>query len=87
MKKKELERKLIDAEMDGYIIGLNRSIDDEYVALRYVSHIYRGDFDEPEVAMCPKGMDKDGSFSIWRNNLGTHICKTCIKNTLKEIHA
>ena len=81
----ELQSKLIKCEMDGYIIGLDRSYNSDKIV---VSHIYKGTFDEPEKPMCKKGWNRNNGtgFSIWRNNLGLGICKTCLKNTLKEIN-
>ena len=80
----ELYKKLIENEMPGFIIGLDRSPNSQY---RFRSHIYKGDFSEPGDPMCPRGWnrEKGESYSIWRNNLGTDICRTCIKNTLKEL--
>ena len=86
MEKDELIKKLIDNEMPHYILGLDRSYGAEF---RFVSHIYYGKNDKmfPEKPMCKKGWNRDNgkSFSIWRNNLGKNICKTCIKNTLKQL--
>jgi len=69
--------------MDGYIIGLIR---EENAASRYVSHIYKGTFNDPGDPMCKKGWNRGSYYSIWRNNLGKNICKVCLKNTLKEIN-
>lgn len=84
MNKEELQRKLFYNKMEGYILGLDRSPNAEY---RFVSHIYKGTFHNPEKPMCKKGWNRDDGtgFSIWRNNLGLGICKICLKNTLKAL--
>lgn len=80
-----LEKNLILGKQSGYIIGLERTSGAEN---RFVSHIYKGTFNDPEKPMCSKGWNRDNgtSFSIWRNNLGLAICRTCSNNTLKEIN-
>lgn len=85
MIKQTLVSKLLQAEMPGYILGLERTPGAEF---RFVSHIYKGNFDGPLEPMCKKGWnrDKGKGFSIWRNNLGRHICRNCLKNTLKELN-
>ena len=74
MIEEELFRKLLDFSMPNYLIGLNRLNE------RAVSHIYKGTMGNIKKAMCNKVPS-----SIWRNNLGSGICKTCLKNTLKDI--
>lgn len=73
-------RKLLHKEMPGFILGLNRV---PFAETKYVSHIYQGTFSEPGDPMCPRGWNRGDGYSIWRNNVGTHICKTCLKNTAK----
>jgi hypothetical protein len=80
---KELEFNLLICKMDGYIIGLDRSV--EHFESRH-SHIYKGTFSEPTRAMCKYGCDEDGGFSIFRNNPGIGICKNCLRNTLKDLN-
>ncbi len=67
--------------MVGYVLGLDRSRNNEHL----VSHIYKGEYDELEKGMCPRAYDKYGGFSIFRNNITRGICRTCLKNTLKDI--
>jgi hypothetical protein len=62
---------------DGYIPGLGRDI--PYPRL---AHLYKGDFSEPGLPMCPKGWNRDNgeSYSIWRGNVGRDgVCRTCMK--------
>ena len=70
--------------LPGYILGLERGYEAEK---RFVSHIYKGQYDNLEKPMCKRGWNRDEgtAFSIWRNNIGRGICKNCLKNTLKEI--
>lgn len=68
----------------GYILGLDRSPNAES---RFVAHIYKGQYDDIEKPMCKRGYNRGKTgFSIFRNNYGKGICKTCLKNTLKELN-
>lgn len=78
----DLEYKLIDNDLPGYLIGLERTPGSEY---NKVSHIYKGEFNNIEKPMCKRGYNRADGFSIWRNNLGKWICRTCLKNTLKDL--
>lgn len=67
----------------GYVLGLERT---PYAENRFMSHIYKGQFDELEKPMCSRGWNRGkDSFSIWRNNIGKGICRNCLKNTLKDL--
>ncbi len=67
----------------GFVTGLNRRIDNPD---SYVSHIYKGKFSELEKGMCNKAYNyPPNGFSIFRNNVTKGICKTCLKNTLKDL--
>lgn len=69
--------------MVGYITGLTRRV---APADNYVSHIYKGEYDSIEKGMCKKAYNYPPSgFSIFRNNVTKGICKTCLKNTLKDL--
>lgn len=69
--------------MTGYVTGVDRS--DYPASLNKVTHVYKGSYGELEKSMCKNGM-KDGGFSIFRNNISYKgICKTCLKNTYKEL--
>lgn len=61
----------------GYITGLSR----EYKSLeRLVAHLYKGDLSDPGNPMCKRGWNRDGGYSIWRNNVGEKgICKVCLR--------
>lgn len=68
----------------GYVLGVDRSTwkDSE----KLISHIYKGKYDELEEGMCKRASDKNGYFSIFRNNEGRGICKICLRRTLKELN-
>lgn len=80
MRDYEIEHKLITHDYPGYILGLDRL----KPAAR--SHIYKGTFSDPEEPLCPKGYREDGSYSIFRNNLGSGVCRTCLKNLISLIN-
>ena len=84
MKEISLLNKLFKCEMEGYILGLDRS---PFSDTKYRSHIYKGTFSNPEKPMCKKGWNRNNGkgFSIFRNNIGLGICKICLKNTRKEL--
>ena len=83
MNREEIFARLVNHNMPGFIIGLDRS---PKAAQRFVSHVYRGTFDDPGNPMCSRGWNRDGGngYSIWRNNLGRDICKSCLKAVEKE---
>lgn len=79
----KLHNDLFRCEAKGFVLGLNRIPDPKCNKLS--SHIYRGTFTDPKEPMCPRGYNrgKEG-YSIWRNNIGKGICRTCLKNAAKE---
>lgn len=84
MTKKQVLKKLEDGELDGYITGMDRSVD---WTESLVAHIYRGEFDAPTEGLCAYSMDEDGYFSIFRNNIGRKgVCRICLKKLMKEIN-
>jgi hypothetical protein len=84
MSENEIFTRLLNHDMPGYIIGLDRSPN---AAIRFVSHIYRGTFSDPGDPMCPRGWNRDegNGYSIWRNNLGRDICRSCLRAVAKEL--
>ncbi len=70
-------RELTRHSMSGYLLGLDRSRANEHL----MSHIYKGEYDGPMEGMCSKA-----PYSIFRNNLTRGICRTCLKNTMKDIN-
>lgn len=86
----DLELALFNCELTGwdkvgYSTGVDRSLRGQQGLLR--SHIYKGEYDNLEKPMCNRGYrdKKNKSFSIWRNNFGSGICRNCLKNTLKVL--
>lgn len=68
--------------MVGYVTGLDRSrVDTDNI----VSHIYKGQYDDLEKGMCKRAYNKNGGFSIFRNNVTKGICRICLRNTFKEL--
>jgi hypothetical protein len=81
----KLHNDLLKNEAAGFILGLNRIPEPE--CLRLSSHIYRGTFNEVGDPMCPRGWNRgEDGYSIWRNNIGKGICRTCLKAAAKEYH-
>lgn len=80
MSENEIYARLLNHNMPGFIIGLDRSAN---AGTRFVSHIYRGSFSNPGDPMCPRGWNREDGYSIWRNNLGRGICKTCLRAVAK----
>lgn len=60
---------------EGYIVGQDRS---DPFGVR-VSHIYKGNFDDPGDPMCKRGWNRgEDGYSIWRGCSGkAGICKVC----------
>jgi len=75
MNEEELIQKLLDFEMDDYLLGVNR------LNIGNKAHIYRGSFNEVGEGMCKKAPSL-----FARNDVGTGLCKMCIRFTLKEIN-
>jgi len=75
------QMKLTRHSMDGYVVGLDRSRPNDNL----LSHIYFGEYSELKKGMCAKAYNKNGGFSIFRNNIARDICRNCLKNTLKEL--
>lgn len=83
MKMTSVIKKLEHGELKGFITGMDRSVD---YTEGLVAHIYRGTFDEPTEGLCAYSMDKDGYFSIFRNNVGRKgVCRICLKKLMKEL--
>jgi hypothetical protein len=69
---------------DGYIPGQNRTHKDD----PKVTHLYKGDFNDPGLPMCVRGWNRDNgeSYSIWRNNISSGgICKICLRRAQKGL--
>lgn len=66
-----------------YVIGLSR---EDRAEERLRSHLYRGRFDDPGPPMCAKGWNRDGgeSYSIWRGQIGTDVCRVCVRRALAK---
>lgn len=62
----------------GFISGLERTPGAD---MRFVAHLYEGPYHDPGLPMCSRGWNRDAgtSYSIWRNNLGKGVCKTCTR--------
>lgn len=59
-----------------YVIGMSRKGNGDKV----VSHLYKGDFEDPGLPMCRMGWNDGDSYSIFRNNTSAKgICKVCMK--------
>jgi len=83
LQRAEIEQKLRDCTLEGYITGMDRSKDwlDSLSA-----HIYAGTFDAPEYGLCKRSMDSGGGFSIFRNNVGRKgICKICMRKLMRNL--
>ena len=54
---------------------------------RAVAHLYRGTFQRVGNPMCHRGWNRLNGFgwSIFRNNLGSGICKVCLRRALKRL--
>ena len=73
----KLEVDIINGEFVGQVIyALKR---EPYSERNYKSHLYMGTFGDVGKAFCNKAPS-----SIWRNNLGTGICKQCLKKLHKQ---
>ena len=85
MTQANIYRALINKELDGYILGLERTPGAD---IRFVSHIYQGTFSDPQEPLCPKGWNRDNghAYSIWRNNVGRGVCKFCLKKLYKILN-
>ncbi|MFA5035699.1 MAG: hypothetical protein WC479_00790 [Candidatus Izemoplasmatales bacterium] len=67
----------------GYIVGLGR----DYPHPK-LSHLYKGDLENPELPMCRHGWNRDGgtAYSIWRGNYGRQgVCKVCLARAKKGL--
>lgn len=65
---------------EGYILGQDRN------DMNLVTHIYKGDFNNPGLPMCVRGWNRsDGSgYSIFRGNVGNvGICRICTRRMLE----
>jgi hypothetical protein len=51
---------------------------------RAKAHLYRGTFERPRGPMCRRGWNRLNGFgwSIFRNNLGSGVCKVCLRRAL-----
>lgn len=58
-----------------YVIGQDRNED------AAVAHLYRGTFRRTGSPMCRRGWNRlnGHGYSIFRNNLGAGVCKTCLR--------
>lgn len=64
-----------------YVTGEDRN------ELGCVAHLYRGTFQRVGNPMCRRGWNRLNGFgwSIFRNNLGSGICKVCLRRALKKL--
>jgi hypothetical protein len=64
-----------------YIPGLSR---EPGAVERLRSHLYEGPFMGPGNPMCARGWNRDNgtAYSIWRNQTGVGICRTCLRRAL-----
>tara|TARA_R110000868_G_C10925066_1_gene765958 strand:+ start:1403 stop:1651 length:249 start_codon:yes stop_codon:yes gene_type:complete len=75
MQEEKMLDKLLNTELTGFIYVIDRSIINPRT-----THIWSGTFSEPDKPMC-----KNAPYSMFRNNFAGKWCKTCVKNTLKEL--
>ena len=64
----------------GYILGQDRN------DMNLVTHIYKGDFNDPGLPMCVRGWNRsDGEgYSIFRGNVGdVGVCRVCVRRMLQ----
>jgi len=72
---------------DGYIPGMSRLENGN----KKVSHLYKGDFENPGFPMCRRGWNRDdgSGYSIFRNVIsGAGVCGFCLnraKNGLSGV--
>lgn len=70
---------------EGYITGLSRRRvwRDRSGEVQYtVAHLFKGDFSDPGQPMCKRGYEADGTWSIWRGQIGPKgICSVCLRRT------
>jgi len=68
---------------EGYITGLGRDYPHPKIA-----HLYEGPIENPGNPMCRRGWNRDEgqSYSIWRNNIGSHgVCQVCVRRAQKGL--
>lgn len=59
----------------GYVLGLGRDVPHPSVA-----HLYKGTLRDPGQAMCKRGYNRPGGYSIWRGNMGVNgVCEVCLR--------
>lgn len=66
-----------------YVAGEDRNEPDQ------VAHLYRGTFQRTGNPMCRRGWNRLNGFgwSIFRNNLGSGVCKVCLGRALARMKA
>lgn len=62
--------------LEGYVLGQDRN------DMNVVTHIYKGDFNDPGLPMCARGWNRANGkeYSIFRGNVGNvDVCRVCIR--------
>lgn len=65
----------------GYIAGMDRSNEGS----RIVTHLYKGNFNDPGLPMCVRGWNRASGmeYSIFRGNISdAGICRICLRRAL-----
>lgn len=71
-------------DIEGYIAGCSRDHDDDHK----VTHLYKGDFNNPGLPMCARGWNRAGGsgYSIWRGVISSGgLCKVCVRRAMKGL--